>query len=329
MTDLTSPSPRKRGAAPKTRPAAVASHRTSAAPRLVPAVERAVRVLDTLASAGRPLSLAELARALTLPRSSLHGLLATLVHLDLARRDPNASFRPGARPLQWAGAWNGQAEVVESFQRQAHALSALAAETVMLAALDGAEVVYLACRPGLRSLEINFRVGGRLPAAIASSGKAMLASLDDATVREHLADYRFDRITPHSVGSMGSLLKQLRQFRQAGHAVDDEEAARGMLCLGAAIHTPAQGPTAQDLSAHDPSAPEHPVRNISTPDPSARGLASRSPLRRAQPAPYAVAVSVIKAGLRVKRRRELEQAVRALAQAITRELQTPGQSTAS
>lgn len=251
--------------------------------RLVPAVERAIRVLDTLATAERPLSLAELARALSLPRSSLHGLLATLVQLDLARRDTEACFRLGARPVQWASAWNGQAEVVESFQRQARTLAALESETIMLAALDGTEVVYLACRPGQRALEINFRVGGRLPAAIASSGKAILASLTDAQVRDRLANHAFERITRHSVGSLNALLRQLQTIRKTGHAIDDEEAAEGMLCLGAAV------PARAD---HNSTAGAH----------------------------HAVAVSVIKAGLTTRRRRELEQAVRKLAAAISEDL---------
>ena len=212
--------------------------------------------------------------------------MTTLVHLDLARRDHEACFRSGARPLQWAGAWNGQAVVVASFQKQAQALSALASETVMLAALDGTDVVYLACRPGQRALEINFRVGGRLPAAIASSGKAMLATQSDAQIRDALAGHRFERVTRHSVSSLGALLKQLRQCRATGLAVDDEEAAEGMLCLGAAIHR-----STQTLSPLEPDLSMAPARN-------------------------AVAVSVIKAGLSARRRRELEQGVKSLAKAM-------------
>lgn len=259
-------------------------------PRLVPAVERATRVLDLLSKSEQPLSLAEIARSLSLPRSSLHGLMTTLVHLDLARRDHEACFRSGARPLQWAGAWNGQAVVVASFQKQAQALSALASETVMLAALDGMDVVYLACRPGQRALEINFRVGGRLPAAIASSGKAMLATQSDAQIRDALAGHRFERVTRHSVSSLGALLKQLRQCRATGLAVDDEEAAEGMLCLGAAIHR-----STQTLSPLEPDLSLAPAR-------------------------HAVAVSVIKAGLSARRRRELEQGVKSLAKAMTHDL---------
>ena len=73
----------------------------------MPAVERAARILDALASARQPRTLAELARELDLPRSSLHGLLATLVALDLARR-VDAHFTIGPRSLRWADAYGAR-----------------------------------------------------------------------------------------------------------------------------------------------------------------------------------------------------------------------------
>ena len=83
----------------------VIPHPTPAKPeRLVPAVERAARVMDTLASSRQAMTLAEISKRLKLPRSSVHGLLATLVALELARRHDDASFTVGPKALQWAGA---------------------------------------------------------------------------------------------------------------------------------------------------------------------------------------------------------------------------------
>jgi len=201
----------------------------------VPAVERAVRVLDALACAQRPLALAELARLLALPKSSLHGLLATLVALGVARRDGEGQFALGARPLQWADAFASRSDVLRAFDEHARGYPALAAETVMLAVLEGAEVAYLACRQGTRALAVNFRVGGRLPAVCTSSGKAMLASLPDERVRTLVGGRALPRLTRHGVGSLPALLRQLAAVRAQGHAVDDEETAEGMQCFGAPV----------------------------------------------------------------------------------------------
>jgi DNA-binding IclR family transcriptional regulator len=247
--------------------------------RLVPAVERAVRLLDALAASRQPRSLAELARTLALPRSSVHGLLATLVALGLARRNGDAEFSLGPKALQWADAYGTSADVLRAFDAHVDRFAALGTETVMLATLDGADVVYLACRQGSRPLAVNFRVGGRFPAACTSSGKAMLAALPDAAVRERVGAGPLPRLTRHGPPSVAALLRQFDGVRRQGVAIDDEETAEGMQCFGAAI----RGPRGDDAMA-------------------------------------AVAVSVIKAGLTPRRRTELVEAIRRLADAVAVEL---------
>jgi DNA-binding IclR family transcriptional regulator len=201
----------------------------------VPAVERAARLLDALAASRQPQSLAELARTLALPRSSVHGLLATLVALGLARRNGDAEFALGPKALQWADAYGTQSDVLRAFDAHVDRIAALGTETVMLAALDGTDVVYLACRQGSRPLAVNFRVGGRFPAASTSSGKAMLATLLDDVVRARLGASPLRRLTRHGVGSLPALLRQLADARRQGYAIDDEETAEGMQCFGAAV----------------------------------------------------------------------------------------------
>lgn len=250
------------------------------APRLVPAVERAVRLLDSLARARRPLSLAQLARDLAAPKSSVHGLLSTLVELDLVRRSEAGEFSLGTRPLQWAGAWSVHSDVASAFHELAGDTGPLASETVMLAVLDGSDVLYLGCRPGTRALAVNFRVGGRFPASCTSSGKAILSTLDPREVRALFAGGRgLPRPTRHSVPSVAALLRQLAQARADGHATDDEEMAEGMECFGAPVFSGAHGP-----------------------------------------AVAAVAVSLIKAGTSEARRDELLGAIRGLAAQLSARL---------
>ncbi|MCZ7560713.1 MAG: IclR family transcriptional regulator [Burkholderiaceae bacterium] len=213
-----------------------APERSAPAPPLVPAVERAVRLVDHLAGLRRPQPLAELSKALGLPKSSLHGLLNTLAALGLATRNERGiRYALGPKPVQWAGAFGQQSGVVAAFDAAAAGLPALREEAIMLAVLDGAEVLYLSCRPGTRALAVNFRVGGRFPASCTSSGKAMLATLPAERVRELFGGVALPRLTRHGVGSVSALLRQLAEFRAQGYAVDDEETAEGMHCFGAPV----------------------------------------------------------------------------------------------
>lgn len=257
-------------------------------PRLVPAVERAVRLLDLLAQAREPQPLAALARSAGLPKSSAHGLLGTLAALGLAERSADGDFSLGHRVLAWAGAHAAGSDLVGAFGAIAAALPALAEETVMLAVLDGSDVVYLACRPGSRPLAVNFRVGGRFPAFVTSSGKAMLATLPEERVRALVeAAGGLRRLAPRSVTSTTGLLRQLRQARAEGFAVDDEETAAGMNCFGAPVFD-----------------------------------------GRGSEAVAAVAVSLIKASTTARRRAETIAAIRDLAGQLSRRLGAPAAATA-
>jgi DNA-binding IclR family transcriptional regulator len=224
------------------------------------------------------MALAELARELELPKSSAHGLLATLVSLDLARRDADGHFALGPRALQWASAYSLQSDVTAAFLEQTRHPGPLSSETVMLAVLDGCEVVYLACRQGSRPLAVNFRVGGRLPATCTATGKAMLATVGapalDSLVRAPLA-----RLTRHSITERTTLLRRLSVIQRQGYAVDDEETAEGMQCFGVPVFCAGES----------------------------RAIA-------------AVAVSLIKAGLSVRRRDAVIVAIRELARHLSHRL---------
>lgn len=202
---------------------------------LVPAVERASRLLDHLAAVTRPQSLAELAKSLTLPKSSLHGLLHTLTALGLAMRDDRGEYALGPKALHWAQAFERQSGVIAAFNEAAQSFDSLREETIMLAVLDGEDVLYLACRPGSRALGVNFRVGGRFPACFTSSGKAMLATLASERVDALVAHTLSQRLTRHSVTGRAALERQLQAARERGYAIDDEETAEGMHCFGAPV----------------------------------------------------------------------------------------------
>ncbi len=252
------------------------------APALVPAIERATRLLDALSLSDAPLPLHSLQKSTGLPKSSLHGVLTTLCALGLAMRHGEAGYSLGPHSLQWADAFARQSRVLHAFQNAGEALQALANETVMLAVLQtnpALEVQYLACHQGQRAMAVAFRVGGRFPASCTSSGKAMLATYPTEQVQSLIGEGPLPTLTARSLQTPKQLLTQLASFRKQGYAVDDEETAIGMQCFGAPV-----------FSAGQPTAVA------------------------------AVAVSLIKASISPQQRKQVVNQIGALAQALSRQL---------
>lgn len=194
-----------------------------------------MRLLDVLAQAPAPMSLAALATCLALPKSTVHGLCATLVHTGLAMRYENGCYHLGLRLVDLAHAFLARTDLTVEFVRLWDSLAALPEETVVLSVLDGADVVYVGCRNGTRPLALNFRIGMRLPATCTASGKAILSTLPALRVKELVARSGLHTLTHKRIEGMTGLRRQLAQARKCGYAIDDEETGEGMICFGAPV----------------------------------------------------------------------------------------------
>ena len=201
----------------------------------VPAVARAIRLLNAVAASDRPLSLTGLQEKLGLPKSTLHGLCGTLVQGGLLVRSPDGTYRLGIRVMDLAHAFVAGTDLAADFIEAWEAVAVRPEETIVLSVLDGADVVYIACRNGRRPLGLSFRIGMRLPASCTASGKSILSTLPREQAVELVRASGFRALTRRSVRSVAALSRQLDETRRRGFALDDEETRQGMLCIGAPV----------------------------------------------------------------------------------------------
>lgn len=205
------------------------------APALVPAVRRALALLDRLAEERQPMPLARLASSLDLPKSSVHGLCGTMLALGYLRRHDDGSYTIGPRVMNLADAFTAGTGVVSEFATLWSQARSLPEETVVLAILDGADVVYVATRAGTRPLGLSFNVGMRLPAHLAASGKAMLAHLNEPALRALLRGRRLSPLAQRRGPTLDEFGAELAQVRERGYSVDDAGVRAGVYCIGAPV----------------------------------------------------------------------------------------------
>lgn len=201
----------------------------------VPALRRAVRILDFVSSAESAPNAADLARVMAIPKSTAHGLLSAMVELGLLARSHDGFYRPGAHVMQWANGFLAQQNIVREFQNHFAENSALSEHTVTLTVLDGTDVIYLGCRNSNKPLGFTFRIGMRLPATFTATGKAQLEAVPLHQLEDMFSAYWPDPITRSSVKNLAALKDELREIRKRGYSIDDGQIREGMICLGAAI----------------------------------------------------------------------------------------------
>ncbi len=204
--------------------------------KLVPALERGVRILDFAARSKTYPTLTEIARHLGIAKSSAHTLCNTLVTLELLIRRPDQSYQLGPHVMRWSNAFTEQSDVAAEFASIWDKETELPGATITLTVLEGAEVVYIAARNSAVSHSlIEFRAGMRLPAAFTATGKAFLSHMTDFEVRRLYPGGLPAPRTPKSVRTPDALIAELREFRRAGWSVDNQQVAEGIVCFGAAV----------------------------------------------------------------------------------------------
>ena len=204
-------------------------------PETVPALRRAVRILDLVSATDAPPNAADLARALSIPKSTAHGLLASMVELGLLTRSQDSTYRLGAHLMQWASGYLGQQDIVQEFQRHFMENAELSEHTVTLTVLEGTEVVYLSCHNSNKPLGFTFRIGMRLPAVFTATGKAQLANVSDKELEGLLGTTWPEPLTRSSIRSLDQLRQEFGAIRQRGYSIDDGQIREGMICVGAAV----------------------------------------------------------------------------------------------
>jgi DNA-binding IclR family transcriptional regulator len=135
-------------------------------------------------------------------------------------------------------------DLISEFRRLVSMLPTLREETVLIGALDGVDVLYLARHNGNQPVRLATDIGRRLPAVVTSLGKAMLASMSDDEMDARLALVtEMPQLTTRSHRTMDDLRTDLATIRETGYAVDDQQNTAGITCFGVAL-TRVRQPTA-------------------------------------------------------------------------------------
>ena len=217
---------------------------------LAPAVTRAAAILDLLAENGSvPAGPSELARRLGLPKSSIANICGALADAGLVRR-VGTGFTLGRKLAELGGAYLTSVDLVQEFYEACNELPTGSEETIQLAVLDGVEMTYLARHDGQQPVRLTSQIGRRLPASVTATGKAALASIEDADVKRRFEGRELPVLTPRSLATVDALVADLDVVRSRGYSMDDEETVEGVVCFGVAIpgRRPGEGPYAASIT---------------------------------------------------------------------------------
>lgn len=223
---------------------------TAPGQRPVKSALRTLEILEYLATAQGPCTLAQIASELAIPKSSLHAILNTMMDKGWVQADDTGHrFGLAARALQVGAAYVEHDDVATLVGDTLDWLAGSLDETVHLGRLDGTDIVYLAKRESSQALRMFSAVGRRLPAYSTALGKSLLAALPADRLSDHLPP-RLEPLTRHTITDRRELELELASIRTRGYALDDQENSEGICCV--AVSLPLAEPPQDAISCSIP-----------------------------------------------------------------------------
>ncbi len=239
----------------------------------IAAVLGVLEALDRAGAAG----LAELHAATGLPKTTLHRACAAMEERGFVERVADGSYVLAARAVA-LGAHSSCSALVSAFEAEGAGLLARHDETTCLVVLDGADALFIAKVETSQAVRLVTRVGSRLPAFAAASGRVLLAALRPEALDDVLAGAEL--VTPVGRRMEARELRAiLDRARADGYAESIDETSRGLHCIAVPISA-ADGATTAAMTLCVPSGRmDRGRRRLMLADLRAAGLRASASLR--------------------------------------------------
>lgn len=205
----------------------------------VQSAERIFHVLEAIAETG-PIGLMELSNHLNLHKSTVHRLLASLSYMGYVEQNEETNkYRLTFKIVELSSKFLARVDILSITHPYMEKLANQCQETVHLVQRVGINVVYIDKVSPLIIRDTSIRMGSQVglarPMYCSAVGKSILAELSAGEIKEIWDNSVIEKKTEHTILSLNELHKAVKQVREKGYALDNEENEIGVRCIGACI----------------------------------------------------------------------------------------------
>ena len=176
----------------------------------------------------------EIASGLGRSKSTIHGHLTSLKERGYVVRT-DAGYRLGLEFLNHGKLVQTSYDLYSIAHKKVVQIASETGERAWCMVEENGLAYYLAGAEGDQSVHPPVRVGKSVHLHPRAAGKAILAHLEESTVREIIDRYGLPPETPNTITSEEALFRELETIREQGYAINDSESLEGLYAIGAPI----------------------------------------------------------------------------------------------
>ena len=211
----------------------------------IPALDKALSILEHLGRNPGGSSQAELCSSLEISASTCYRILQTLQLHDFVRKQPGGRFDISGGLLTASMRLFDKAKLFENAQPTLEALSAKTGLSSKLSIRQGFEQISILRAESPLAVSVSGKVGARFPVIEGSVGAALLCSEDEETVEELIRSCK-DDIEERRM--MNLLPGRIEQIKRTGIALNERENRWNVEAMSAPVYDSASGQSVAALT---------------------------------------------------------------------------------
>lgn len=203
------------------------THRTTA---------RILDILELVAEHPTGITLADIARKLEIPKSSLHPLVTTLSqrkYLNYNHREEQ--YYAGESLFVFGNKFINNVDILEQIRGVMLGVNQKINETLYFGVLSNLDVLYLVKMDLFSQFRVMSNPGNKLPAYSTGYGKALLSQFSPKQIEQFYPEGTLKPLTEKTIKTVAELNGQLAQIRSTGFSYENGESTDGIQCVAAAI----------------------------------------------------------------------------------------------
>jgi IclR family transcriptional regulator, KDG regulon repressor len=203
-----------------------------------PILKKAVEVIKLIVKENKPLGVTDVARALSLSKSTTFGILKSLEEEGFLVKDGQSKkYSTGNTLFELSKKILRTTDVALTARPHLAKLMAAVDETVFLGIREDDMVKVLDVIEPQKEFKISSSMGTRFGLTVGVFGKIFLSSMEDSEVIELLSQKGLRKYTGNSIIDIDQFLLEIKKTRVQGYAIDLEEYLTGMRAIAALIYS--------------------------------------------------------------------------------------------
>lgn len=201
-----------------------------------PAVDYALDIVEFFTKTNCEIGISDISNALNINKNAVSRVLEALleknwIHMsDIGQKKYKLTLRPFSL-ISGNIKDNNMVKLATPILEQ---LNKKLGDSVYLGVKNGSNVLYLIHCDSKKDVRINGCVGGEYPLNCSAPGKIILSQSDDSDIKSFFSSSVTKR-TENTITSSEAFLEERDRIKKVGYAVDNEEFAKGIICIAVPI----------------------------------------------------------------------------------------------